>query len=64
MRVFTLSVKQLIFEPAILTAKLFDLGFELLLPMNGPGMHDFPTSWPAVSARRFRGAGWPSPHAE
>ncbi len=43
-RFFALSTEELILELAILTAKLFDLGFQVLGPMNGPSMLSLPIS--------------------
>src|SRR5271157_4610413 len=43
------STKELIPQPAIPTAELFDLSFELLGSMNGPSVHGLPNSWPAAS---------------
>ena len=40
----SLSTEELILELAILPAKLFDLGFELLGPMHGPSVHGLPIS--------------------
>ena len=39
---FALSTEELILELAVLTAKLFDLGFELLGPMHGPSVLSLP----------------------
>src|SRR5208337_4296007 len=44
-RFFTLSTEELILELAVLTAKLFDLGFEVLSPMHGPSVHSLPISY-------------------
>ena len=43
-RFFALSTEELILELAVLAAKLFDLGFELLGPMHGPSVHGLPIS--------------------
>ncbi len=43
-RFFTLSTEELILELAVLPAKLFDLGFELLGPMHRPSVHGLPIS--------------------
>ena len=43
-RFFTLSTEELILELAVLTAKLFDLSFEVLSPMHGPSVHGIPIS--------------------
>jgi hypothetical protein len=37
-----LSTEELILEFAVLTAKLLDLGFEMLGPMQGPSVHRLP----------------------
>ena len=41
-RFFTLCTEELILELAVLTAKLVDLGFEVLSPMHGPSVHGLP----------------------
>jgi hypothetical protein len=41
-RFFALSTEQLIPERSVLTAKILDLGFELLGPMHGPRVLSFP----------------------
>ena len=41
-RFFALSTEELILELAVLTAKLFDLGFEVLGPMHGPSVLSLP----------------------
>ena len=43
-RFFALSTEELILELAVLPAKLFDLGFEVLGPMHGPSVHGLPIS--------------------
>src|SRR5271166_4723882 len=43
-RFFALSTEELILELAILTAKLFDLGFKVLGSMNGPSVLSLPIS--------------------
>ena len=40
--IFALSTEELILELAILAAKLFDLGFEVLGPMHGPSVLSLP----------------------
>jgi len=39
---FALSTEELILELAVLSAKLFDLRFEPLGPLHGPGVHPLP----------------------
>ena len=39
---FALSTEELILELAVLSAKLFDLGFESLGPLHGPSVHPLP----------------------
>jgi hypothetical protein len=41
-RFFALSTEELILERAVLAAKLLELGFELLGPTLGPGVHRLP----------------------
>ena len=41
---FALATEELVLELAVLAAKLFDLGFEVLGPMHGPSVHGLPVS--------------------
>jgi hypothetical protein len=43
-RFFALSTEELVLELAIFTAKMFDLGFEMLGPMHGSGVLSLPIS--------------------
>ena len=43
-RFFALATEELILELAVLTAKIFNLGFEVLGPMHGPGVLSLPIS--------------------
>ena len=41
-RFFALATEELILELSVLTAKIFNLGFEVLGPMHGPSVLSFP----------------------